>query len=185
MSRPRAAAERTDGLAALGAAVRGFALRLVGDPALADDLAQEALGRAHRARGGFRGEAAERSWLFAIALNVVRDHFRAQARAPKTTSDPALMAALPAADNTEGSLLEREMATCIGGYVLRLPPRQQDAVALHDLAGLSHSEVAAALGVSEGHCRVLVHRGRAALKALLEENCELSFDDPIPCERKP
>ncbi len=62
--------------------VRAFALRHVGDEALADDLTQETFLRAERSRSSYRGEASERSWLCAIALNLIRDHFRTAGRAP-------------------------------------------------------------------------------------------------------
>ena len=51
--------------------VRGFLLRLSGDLALADDLAQEAFLRVHRARGTFAAGAAALPWLFTIARNVM------------------------------------------------------------------------------------------------------------------
>ena len=59
--------------------LRKFVSRLVGNDTLADDIVQETLLRAHRARAGFEGRANRQTWLAAIALNVTRDHFR---RAP-------------------------------------------------------------------------------------------------------
>jgi RNA polymerase sigma-70 factor (ECF subfamily) len=83
-------------------------------------------------------------------------------------------------------LLEAEMATCVDGYVSRLPRLQHHVLALHDIAGLTHAEIATVLGVSAGNSRVILHRGRAALRRALEENCLLSFSGQgVPCERKP
>lgn len=165
--------------------VRAFILKLVGNPALADDLVQEALLRAHRSTGEFKGDASRKSWLHVIALNVVRDHFRATARRPQLVSDPEALLMLRDDTSLEDELLHQEMASCIRQYVLRLPERQRDVVALHDIAGLTHGEVSAALGISEGNSRILLHRGRAALRLLLEENCLLCFDDEVPCQPKP
>ena len=50
------------------APLRAFLIRLTGEPALADDLAQEAFLKAHRALDAFRGGSSFRSWLFAIAM---------------------------------------------------------------------------------------------------------------------
>ncbi len=51
---------------------------------------------------------------------------------------------------------------------------------------LTHPEIAALLDISEANSRVILHRGRKALRPLLEESCILSFDgDGIPCERRP
>ena len=49
-----------------------------------------------------------------------------------------------------------------------LPSRQREVVVLRDVEGLSSQDVADLLGVSEGNQRVLLHRGRSRLRALLE-----------------
>lgn len=168
-----------------GAVVRGFILKIMGDPTLADDLVQETLLRAHKARATFKGNASQSTWLCAIALNVMRDHFRATARRPEQVSDEQMLLALRDEDVLEDNVLQDEMSSCIRRYVLLLPERQRDIVALHDIAGHTHREISAVLGISQANSRILLHRGRAALKLLFEENCILSFDDPVPCQRKP
>ncbi len=164
--------------------VRAFIVKLTSDPALADDITQETFLRAHKSESQFKGDAARSSWLCAIALNVVRDHFRAAARQPTRVSDAELLLALQNDDILEDNVQQDEMDSCIRRYVLRLPEHQRDVVALHDIAGFTHGEVASALGLSEGNSRVMLHRGRAALKLLLEENCDLSFGESVPCQRK-
>ncbi len=164
--------------------VRAFVLKLVGEPSLVDDLVQETLLRAHKSGSGFKGDASRTSWLCAIALNVTRDHFRATARRPQQVSDPEVLLALQNDEALEDDLLQREMDLCIRRYVLRLPERQRDVVALHDIAGLTHREVSSALGISQSNSRILLHRGRAALKLLLVENCVICFDDSTPCQPK-
>jgi RNA polymerase sigma-70 factor (ECF subfamily) len=175
-----------DTLASYRESVLGFVLRHVRDEALADDLTQETLLRAQRSIRTYRGEASRRTWLFSIALNVVRDHFRSLRRAPDSIG---LDSAEPVAAREEGgerAVLESEMASCIGEYLLQLPRLQHDVLALHDMAGLTHTEIATALGISVANSRVLLHRGRAALREMLELNCLLSLDgNAIPCEREP
>jgi RNA polymerase sigma-70 factor (ECF subfamily) len=165
--------------------VRGLVLRHVGDEALAEDLTQEAYLRAQSTGSAHRGEASERSWLCAIALNVVRDHFRALRRAPDTTSDAVVVEQVASSEGVEAPLLESEMAVCIGEFLVQLPSPQHEVVALHDLAGLTHSEIAAVLEISVANSRVLLHRGRGALREILKQNCVLSFGEAVPCERKP
>ncbi|MBM3554392.1 MAG: RNA polymerase sigma factor [Alphaproteobacteria bacterium] len=163
--------------------LRRFVGRMVGDGALAEDLVQETLLKAHRHGDAFAGRARRTTWLAAIALNVVRDHFRKPAE-PLVAADPAVVEAIPACDDTERALLEREMGACITGYLMALPERQQAVLALHDMAGLGHAEIAAQLGVAEGNARVLLSRARAALRASLAANCRLAFGtDAIPCAR--
>lgn len=163
--------------------VRGVLLRWVKDEALADDLVQEALLRATGAAGGLRGEASPATWLTAIALNLARDHFRAAKRMPP--SAPLDQAEnVPASDRPERDVLHAEMSGCILGHVARLPERQREAVLLHHFAGLGHREIAAALGISEGNARVVLHRGLGTLRASLGRECILDFDDDVPCERR-
>ena len=166
-------------------AVRAFVLKLVGDEALADDLTQEAYVRAHKTGAGLLEKSSEKSWLFSIALNAVRDHYRASARAPATAPDAAILDRLPADDEPERAVLQAEMSSCVVEYVMRLPDRQREVVAMHDMAGLKHAEIASVLRISLANSRVLLHRGRAALRELLESGCVLTPGDSIPCERKP
>lgn len=167
-------------------AIRRFVLRHVGSETLADDLTQETFLRVQRSSSSYRGEASPRSWLCAIALNVVRDHFRAAGRLVDTSPTPTEPEELPSDEDGERALLESEMSACIGEYLLELPHPQYDVVALHDLAGLTHPEIASVLDISLANSRVLLHRGRAALREVLRRNCTLSFDnDGVPCERKP
>lgn len=166
-------------------AVRGFLASMTGDATLAEDLTQETFLRAERARTRYRGQASVKTWLFAIALNLARDHFRMWARRGAAT-DLKAAEDLPSADlGAELAAMQNEMSTCIGRYVLQLPGRQRDIVALHDMGGLDHKQIARHLGISEGNARILLHRGRASLRRTLEENCILSFDDRIPCEPRP
>jgi RNA polymerase sigma-70 factor (ECF subfamily) len=166
--------------------VRRFVLRHVGDEALAEDLTQETFVRVERSSSSYRGEASERSWLCAIALNVVRDHFRAAGRLPATTTVVEVLDGVGSDEDGEHALLESEMAACIGEFLVQLPQAQHDVVALHDMAGLTHPEITSVLGISVANSRVVLHRGRAALREILRRNCVLSFDgDSVPCERKP
>ena len=160
-------------------------LRRVGDEALADDLTQETFLRVERSTSPYRGEASVRSWLCAIALNLIRDHFQRAARIPVTTFEPRALEDVDSEQDIERVLLESEMAACVGEFLLGLPQLQHDVLALHDMAGLTHPEIAAVLEISVVNSRVLLHRGRAALREILKENCRFSFEgDAVPCERR-
>lgn len=168
-------------------AVARFARRLVGDATLAEDITQETFLRAQRTDALRRSEASEKTWLCAIALNLVRDHFRARGRARDEPYENKFIENLPSAkDDGERTVLKAEMSACIGRFLAELPSPRCEVVVLHDQSELSHNEVARLLGISEANSRVLLHRGRADLRKILERNCVLSFDsDHIPCELKP
>jgi RNA polymerase sigma-70 factor (ECF subfamily) len=155
---------------------------LVGDGTLADDIIQETFLRAQITRSGFEGRANLGTWLAAIALNIARDHFRRQATRVEIAASNEVMNTMPTGDDAERALLEREMAACITSYLMTLPERQRQILALHDMGGASHAEVAEVLGMTEGNARVLLHRSRAALRAKLRQHCRWSFgSDAIPC----
>jgi len=160
--------------------------RLTGDPALAQDLVQEAFVKAIASRGP-REPAKLRSWLVAIAINTARDTARkAYRRHEIAASDPVLPTAVDEAPGPQESLLRSEMNVCIAEFVDRLPRPQRQVVALYDLVGLAHEEIADRLAITEANSRVLLHRGRSNLRELLEEGCVLRFaGDAVPCERKP
>jgi RNA polymerase sigma-70 factor (ECF subfamily) len=168
-------------------AVVAFVNKLVGNPALAEDIAQETFLRATRKSAKFRGEASPQSWLSAIAMNLVRDHFRKIARLPETVDEPTVLETVPDChDSSEQAILKQEMSSCIARYATQLPHPQYDVVVLHDMAGLNHREIATELELSEANSRVLLHRGRDALRQILKKNCILSLgQDDIPCEPVP
>lgn len=175
-----------ESMAAHRQAVWRFVLRHVGDEALAEDLTQETFVRVERSSSTHRGESSEWSWLCAIALNLIRDHFRAAGRIPDSSSVAEVLDGVKSHEDGEHALLESEMTACIGEFLVQLPHPQHDVVALHDMAGLTHPEIASVLGISVANSRVVLHRGRAALREILRRNCVLSFDgESVPCERKP
>lgn len=180
-------AHQIEGLIHHHQAVRAFVLRLTSDAALADDITQETFIRAQRTNKPHRGDAKELSWLSAIAINLVRDQYRASHRKPKTTSEPEAFDHLRSSeDDAETVILKNEMSKCVAEYLLLLPHPQYDVVALHDMVGLSHAEIADHLDISVANARVILHRGHEALQKILEENCHLSIgSDEIPCERRP
>ncbi|MEJ2229423.1 MAG: RNA polymerase sigma factor [Alphaproteobacteria bacterium] len=127
--------------------LRRFVIRLVGNETLSDDIVQEALLRAHRTDVGFSGRSSRRTWLAAIALNVTRDYYRrASVRLEQAVTDEEKLAEQPSTEDTEHALMEQEMAMCITAHLMALPDRQREVLALHDIEGADHAEVAAVLG---------------------------------------
>ena len=142
--------------------------RLVRDPAVAEELAQEVFLRVHRARERYRADAKFSTWLFTIATNVARNELRRpQQRARKRSLDeddggapfelpaPGSGADLVAHARRVGATLEVELAA--------LPDRQREALWLTAVEGFSYAEVASALETSEPSVKALVHRARVTL----------------------
>jgi RNA polymerase sigma-70 factor (ECF subfamily) len=154
--------------------LRGFLVRLCGDPGLADDLGQEALIRVHRARGSFDPGAAALPWMFAIARNVFLDHTR-QAHVRRTAHDAGEGAAersepLAAADTRgDETLAAKEMLGIVRDTLAKLPVLQREAFVLLRFEGMSVAEAAQVLGATEGAVKVRAFRAYEALRAALGE----------------
>jgi RNA polymerase sigma-70 factor (ECF subfamily) len=147
-----------------------LARRLVGDPHLAADIAQEAMVRAWRALPRFRGEALLSTWLHRITVNTAwtqKDRARRGTALP--LDDYHEVPALPGPTDPEiaGELLELRgrLRLALGA----LPEGQRQVVVMKDIYGWSHGEIAEAMGISVTAAKVRLHRARASLARDLEE----------------
>ena len=141
--------------------LRAYLARVTGDPALADDLLQDAYYRFLRARGEYDGEAHRRNALFRIATNLVYDSRRRARVSPLIAShDQDIADRKDAAGATERATdLRRAMA--------HLKPRERALLWLAYAQGSSHKEIAESLGLRTGSVKLLLFRARRRLAALL------------------
>ena len=125
-------------------ALFGFLAYRTGDRALAEDLLADTFERALRARRGFdRRRGTERNWLYAIALNLLRDHAR-RAATEGRAMDRVATGAPVAADSGEEAVGRRdELQRAMAG----LAEEEREAIALRFGADLSLPEMAAVLGL--------------------------------------
>jgi RNA polymerase sigma-70 factor (ECF subfamily) len=148
-----------------------LARRLVGDPHLAADVAQEALIRAWRALPNFRGDAKLSTWLYRITVNTAWTHKNRAARHRATPLDDFS----EVADRLDPNLPELagetlELRGRLRQALDRLPDSQREVVVMKDVYGWSHAEIAEAMGVSVTAAKVRLHRARARLARDLEES---------------
>ena len=148
-----------------------LARRLVGDPHMASDVAQEAMIRAWRALPKFRGDARLSTWLYRITVNTAWTHKKRAGRHQTTSIDDHLEVAAPVgADHPEmaGELLELRGRLRLA--LDDLPDAQREVVVLKDIYGWSHGEIAESMGISVTAAKVRLHRARARLARDLEES---------------
>jgi RNA polymerase sigma-70 factor (ECF subfamily) len=140
-----------------------FLIYRTGDRALAEDLAADTFERALRKRRLFdvrRGSS--RKWLFAIALNLVRDHARRE-----TVERRALEgSAVGASTSTEGGLERVEQRDRLARALSGLSPADQDLIALKFGAGLSVEEIADAMRESPAAVESRLYRALRKLRAV-------------------
>jgi len=165
------------------AQVYGLCLRMLGNTAEAEDLAQETFLVVLRKIRTFRGESAFSTWLHRITINIVLMRLRRKTslESPLEENDeresdrPVLCEKFASTDLLlAGSLdrlnLERAMA--------QLSPFQQLVVSLHDIQGYKHTEIAKMLDWSIGNSKSRLHRARARLRTLLQKSLRLGCIAP-------
>ena len=163
--------------------VHRFIFHFVQNAALADELAQDVFLKAHEAWGSFRGEAPERIWLLRIARNVCLDYLRSpRARHAKAVplDEGGEITAAPGCEpplTVEQAARQAEMTDCVQRFVLSLPETLRTPLILHDMEGLTNAQIAQVLGVSLEASKMRLHRARAGLRQMMEERCDLFYDE--------
>jgi RNA polymerase sigma-70 factor (ECF subfamily) len=141
--------------------VYAHALRFFGDPAAAEDTAQEVWIKVYRSLGTFDGRARFSTWLYRVTRNTCLDQVRAGARRPIPV-DPIDAIAVP------GDLADEVALTASVEQAMRaLAPEDRDAFSAVALYGLTYAEVAETLGVPVGTVKSRVFRARRSLAHLL------------------
>ena len=158
----------------------------------AEDVVQETWIALLKGIDGFEGRSSLRTWLFTVLINIAkarglkeRKHVDAQIKAfTGGTVDPERFRAegdewaghwkdaeapAPFPDTPEGSVLSHELTAVAQRGLATLPERQRVVVTLRDMLGLDSAEVCELLDISIANQRVLLHRGRAAIRQVLED----------------
>lgn len=155
-------------VAAFRAPVFGYLTRCGVAAADRDDLFQEVFLRVHRAAGPSgtselpTGPVAP--WLFTIAVNLVRSHFRKATVRKGTTLDAnAGEATASATESPERALDTRQKMAWLEAAIAKLPLEQREALVLSTVEGMELAEVAAALEVPVDTVKTRVRRARLAL----------------------
>ncbi len=144
-----------------------LAVRMLGNPADAEDMLQEIFLSAHRKLESFRGEAALGTWLYRLAMNQILDHVRSRAARTGQLTD-GLDDATLLADASGHRLADRAIDRIdLERALAELPEGCRAAFLLHDVEGLEHREVSEVLGIAEGTSKSQVHKARLRLRGLL------------------
>jgi RNA polymerase sigma factor (sigma-70 family) len=142
----------------------GFLVYRVGDRALAEDVLATAFERALRARRRFdRRKASEKTWLYAIALNCLKDEARRRSAEARALEGAAVSPVEPRAWTAD--IEDREM---LGAALGELAPEEREAVALRFGADLTVPEIARLLGVSLTTAEGRVYRALRKLRERLD-----------------
>jgi RNA polymerase sigma-70 factor (ECF subfamily) len=159
---------------------------------IAEEVVQETWIALIKGIDNFEGRSSLRTWLFAVMINIAKARgLRERREADATvaaftggTVDPARFRTgddpwpghwkegeepSPFPDTPEGSVLGNELVDVARRELDKLPDRQRTVVTLRDVLGFDSAEVCGLLGITVANQRVLLHRGRAAVRQALED----------------
>lgn len=135
-----------------------IALRMLGDPEDAEDVAQDVVIQVWTAVSGFTGAAAFTTWLYRIVINRCISH-RRRGRPTRSLQEDDH----PSTPGPENVVLARRRVEATAEALARLPGPLRSALVLHEMEGLSYQEVAAILKLSEPTVRGRIYRARRQL----------------------
>ena len=162
--------------------VYSLCLRMLGNTAEAEDLAQEAFLQLFRKISMFRGESAFSTWLHRLTVNVVLMHLRKKGLnqvsldeylEPQDEDGPRRDVGSP--DNVLAGSVDRvTLERCIE----ELPPGYKVFFVLHDVEGYEHNEIAGMVGCSIGNSKSQLHKARMKLRDLLKTGAGKKEKEP-------
>lgn len=157
----------------VAARLRPFVARRIGAGEV-EDVLQDVFMRLQRGLPALRDEDRFTSYLFQVARSSVAEHLRARARHPLPEEPDA--GELPAPEPDDDREVSRSLAACVSRFVAQLPSPYREAVTLVELEGMTAREAAEMVGISLSGMKSRVQRGRAQLRQLFDECCEIALD---------
>ena len=146
--------------------IYAFSLAMSGEPADAEEVAQDTFLRAHTALRRYPADRIRElklnAWLHRIALNVFRN--RVRRRSLRLVPMEPEMPVADGSPGPEARALSRAALRELANLVSGLPDQQRSAVVMRCVQGMTYAEVAAHLGQPEGTVKSNVHRGLQALR---------------------
>jgi RNA polymerase sigma-70 factor (ECF subfamily) len=133
------------------------ACRMVSNRADAEDITQDVFIKVFRKLGQFRGDAKLSTWIYRITVNACLD-FRRRRRRRET---------VPLDETVDVASVGMSVGRLIEHAIPDLPPGCREVFVLHDIQGLKHSEIAEALGITDGASKSQLHRARGLLRRKL------------------
>jgi len=159
-----------------------------------DDVVQDVFLRMQRGLPELRDEERFTAWMYQVARSAIADNGRARARHPLPDEEAPELSADDDSDEESDRRVARGLSACVAVFVARLPSPYREAVTLVELEGLTIREAAELAGISVSGMKSRVQRGRAQLRELFEECCDIAVDargkpvDAIPrsgCRPRP
>jgi RNA polymerase sigma-70 factor, ECF subfamily len=155
-------------------------MALLRDDEAADTLTQECFLRAYKKRDSFRGDSSVDTWLYRIAINLARDHYRNRRQGfwkklfERSREDedqqPLLDSLADQRSSAEVTLLAQEEVNKVWQTVQRLSPNQREVFVLRFAEDMGLDEIAVTLDMEVGTVKSHLSRALSAVRKRLEEH---------------
>jgi RNA polymerase sigma-70 factor (ECF subfamily) len=166
-------------------ALKSYILRITASKQDAEDIVQESFIKAHQNIASFQGGSSLKTWVFAIASNIARDHLRSAKRWPENVGDIVKDAAMQNPDFLRESMTIRQtspqgefeirehIALCFTCVAKSLPLEQQIALMLKEVYGFTVKEIAEIIDNTEAMVKYYLHAGRSRMIEVFDHRCAL------------
>ena len=151
------------------AEIHRFLVRATSRSSDADDLSQETFVRAYKAYRALPPDANVRAWLFTIATNLSRNHFRSEGRRRQAMAGVALGASEHSASWPEGEAIASQASARVDRLVAELPFKQRVAFTMRKVHELDYDAIAQSLGCSAESARAHVFQALRKIRQGLDE----------------
>ena len=162
--------------------LKSFIYRLVTNTEDVEDLSQETFIKAYKNLHKFKGESTFKTWLFAIANNLIKDHFKAQKRWTRNAQDNCSQSIKNSSVLQEQVMnvyaknafdIKNHIDYCFTCVMKYLPLERHIAIMLADIYDFKIAEICKIMDKTEGSIKHLLFKGRKTMKEVFAEDCTL------------
>jgi len=150
--------------------VKYFLQKRLSDKTVADDLLQEVFIKIHMNLSQLKDEEKIEKWVFQIAYNQLKDHFRKSDKNSFSTLEKEYEIYIEEGNDSH------DLEDCLTPFIQSLPTIYKEAVILSEVGGLKQKEVAKRLGLSESGAKSRIQRGRELIKQHFIDCCHFHLD---------
>jgi RNA polymerase sigma-70 factor (ECF subfamily) len=156
-------------------------LRMLGNRAEAEEVAQEVFIQVFKAIGTFRGESKLSTWIYRIAVNLCKNRSKylkvrhageqdeLEAVAERLPLGEARRANVGQVERPDEALAGRQVEKVVQDAILELEDSFRECLVLRDVEELSYEEIEQITGLAEGTVKSRIHRARAQLREIVEK----------------
>jgi RNA polymerase sigma-70 factor (ECF subfamily) len=161
--------------------IYALVLRMLGNRAEAEDLAQEVFVQVFKAIGSFRGDSKLSTWIYRIAINLCKNRTKylrvrhtdeqqeLEAVAERVPLGEARRANVGQVERPDEMLAGRQLELIVQEAILEIEPSFRECLVLRDVEELTYEEIAEITGLAAGTVKSRIHRARAMLREIVEK----------------